>query len=96
MLRAEYTSHFERDVKRLKKKHADLKLLKEVVRLILTNDENSLAELRRRHRMHELKGRWRGSQECHVANLGDWLCVWQVSSHTAVFLRTGTHDQIFG
>lgn len=32
MLRAEYTSQLERDIKRLKEKHADLDLLKDVVR----------------------------------------------------------------
>ncbi|MDO5722423.1 MAG: type II toxin-antitoxin system YafQ family toxin [Actinomycetaceae bacterium] len=95
MLRPEYTSRFEKDVKRLKKKHADMALLKDVVRLVVQNDEASLAELRRRHRMHELKGNWAGAKECHVANLGNWLCVWQVSDDLAIFLRTGTHDEIF-
>lgn len=95
MLRAEFTSQFERDVKRLKRKHADLAQLKQVVRLVLADDEASTTELRRRHRMHELKGDWRGARECHVANLGDWLCVWQVVDGVAIFLRTGSHDQVF-
>ncbi len=96
MLRPEYTSKFERDVKRLKNKHVDVEPLKDVIRLVLTNDSASLEELRRRHRMHELKGSWRGTKECHVANAGDWLCVWQTTDDLAVFLRTGTHDEIFG
>lgn len=95
MLRPEYTSQFERDVKRLRKRHADLDLLAEVVRLVVADDAASTAELRRRHRMHELKGEWHGARECHVANLGDWLCVWQVADGIAIFLRTGTHEQIF-
>lgn len=95
MLRPEYTTRFEKDVKRLKKKHADVGLLKEVIRLVVRNDEESLAELRRRHRVHELKDNWAGAKECHVANLGDWLCVWQVSDDLAIFLRTGTHGEIF-
>ncbi|MFC5281073.1 type II toxin-antitoxin system YafQ family toxin [Arcanobacterium canis] len=95
MLWPEYTSRFEKDVKRLKKKHADMSLLKGVIQLIVQNDKESLVELRRRHRMHELKGNWAGAKECHVANLGDWLCVWQVSDGLAIFLRTGTRDEIF-
>lgn len=95
MLRPEYTSKFERDVKRLKKR-LDVEPLKDVIRLVLMNDARSLEELRRRHRMHDLKGPWRGAKECHVANVGDWLCVWQVAGGLAVFLRTGTHDEIFG
>lgn len=52
--------------------------------------------LRQRHRMHELKGAWRNARECHVANAGDWLCVWQVVGDLAIFLRTGSHDDVFG
>ena len=95
MLRPEYTSRFEKDVKQLKKKHANMGLLKDVIRLVVQNDEESLTEFRRRHRMHELKGNWAGATECHVANLGNWLCIWQVSDGLAIFLRTGTHEEIF-
>lgn len=70
-------------------------LLKEVIRLVVRNDEELLAELRRRHRMHKLKGNWAGAKDCHVANSGDWLCVWQVSDDLAICLRIGTHDEIF-
>ena len=38
---------------------------KDVVRLILKNTPEVLAELTRRHNMHTLKGEWRGSSECH-------------------------------
>lgn len=95
MLKAEFTARFHTDVKRLKRKHADLKLLKAVIRLVLTNDANSIGELRRRHNMRDLQGSWQGSKECHVANREDWLGGWQVSSILAVFLRTGTHEEIF-
>ncbi|WP_407641289.1 type II toxin-antitoxin system YafQ family toxin [Actinomyces bovis] len=53
-------------MKRLKKKHVNLDLLKGVLRLVLAADDGSLAELRRRHHMHELKGEWHGARECHV------------------------------
>jgi mRNA interferase YafQ len=45
--------------------------------------------------MHRLNGKWAGSLECHVANIGDWLVVWQENENIAIFLRTGTHDEIF-
>lgn len=95
MLVLEYTSRFEKDVKRLKKKRANLAELRQVIRLIEADDRASLDELRRRHRMHQLKGSWDGAKECHVANMGDWLLVWQVMDGTAVLLRTGTHQEIF-
>lgn len=92
----EYTPQFLRDVKRFRRKHADLDLLKDVVELILANNVDSLGELRRRHRMHTLTGKhWGGARECHVANLGDWLLVWRVDTDVARLLRTGSHDEIF-
>ena len=91
----EVTPRFERDVKRLKKKRVPVELLREVLTLVAQNDAISLETLRRRHRMHDLQGRWGGAKECHVANSGDWLCVWIIEGEIAVFLRTGSHDDIF-
>ena len=96
MLEPEYTPSFNRDTKRLRKKHVNLEPLKDVVRLILKNTPEALAELARRHNMHTLKGEWRGSSECHVANAGDWLLVWATTEELAIFQRTGSHDEIFG
>ena len=96
MLQPEFTSKFERDIKRLKKKHVDVAPLKGVIGLVVANDGRSMEVLRQRHRMHELKGAWRNARECHVANAGDWLCVWQVVGDLAIFLRTGSHDDVFG
>ena len=55
----------------------------------------AIDELRRRHRMHTLVGKWKGNNECHVANAGDWLIVWKVCDGVAFFQRTGSHDEIF-
>ena len=96
MLEPEYTPSFNRDSKRLKKKHVNLEPLKDVVRLILKDTPDARSELIRRHNMHTLKGEWRGSNECHVANAGDWLLVWTTTEELAVFQRTGSHDEIFG
>ena len=95
MLEAQYTPQFQRDTKRLKKKHVDLAKLKTVVNLVIENSSESISELKRRHNMHELKGDWAGSKECHVANAGDWLVIWREGNGLAVFQRTGTHDELF-
>lgn len=96
MLRPSPTSRYKRDLKRLRKRHVDLEPLDEVMRLILKNTPEALAELVRRHNMHTFKGEWRGSSECHVANAGDWLLVWTTTEELAIFQRTGSHDEIFG
>lgn len=95
MLEAQFTSKFERDAKSLSKKHYDIGLLREVVRLVLEDTEEAKAILKQRHNMHSLKGQWSGSSECHVANAGDWLVIWKTGNGLAVFQRTGTHDELF-
>ena len=71
MLRVSFTPQFQRDSKRLKKKHVDLAPLKNLVDLVAQNTPEALEELRHGHNMHDLKGEWAGSRECHVANAGD-------------------------
>lgn len=95
MLRALYASRFERDVKALAKKHYDIAPLGEVIDLILEDSKESKRVLRQRHNMHSLKGAWSGSNECHVANAGDWLVIWKTGNGLAVFQRTGSHDELF-
>lgn len=95
MLKALYTSKYERDVKALVKKHYDITILGEVVDLILKDTADSRRMLRQRHNMHALKGVWAGSNECHVANAGDWLVIWRTDGGIAYFQRTGSHDELF-
>ena len=95
MLRAEFTPQFQRDSKPLKARHVDLAPLKSLVNLVLQNTPEALEELRRRHRMHDLKGSWAGSREYHVANAGDWLVIWREGEGPAAFQRTGSRDELF-
>ncbi len=95
MLSIEYSSQFKKDYKRCMKKHLPLEKLHEVIRLVAENSDESLEELRRHHNMHTLRGEWRGRQECHVANAGDWLVIWSSNGKAAFFERTGTHNELF-
>ena len=95
MLKVYPTPQFSRELKKLRKKQVNLSALEEVVDLIIENSRSSQKELKRRHQMHKLKGDWKGSLECHVANVGDWLLVWCVKDGKAYLQRTGTHDEIF-
>ena len=94
-LQADITSQFARDYKKLKNKHVDMELLKEVMRLVVDNSDESLATLRQRHNMHRLSGEWLGSHECHIANTGDWLLIWRSDATRVSFQRTGKHDDLF-
>lgn len=95
MLRVAFTAKFQRDVKRLKKKRYDLGQLEALVDLVAQNTPEALEELRRRHNMHDLKGEWSGSRECHVANAGGWLVIWRNEDAFVTFQRTGSHDELF-
>ena len=94
-LEPDLTPSFTRDVKRLDKKHIATDPLLEVMELILENTKETKRILERHHNMHALKGAWKDSLECHVANVGDWLLIWCVQDGFAVFERTGTHDELF-
>ena len=94
MLQIEYTKAFQRDIKRLKRKHADFSDLKELIRLVAEDTDTAKETLRRRHRAHRLQGGdWDGVIEC---NAGNWLAIWIKEDGTAWFLRTGTHAEILG
>jgi mRNA interferase YafQ len=54
-----------------------------------------MSELKRRHRMHSLSGKWAGSSECHVCNAGDWFLIWTTFDDVALIQRTGSYDELF-
>jgi mRNA interferase YafQ len=95
-LAADFSSAFERDIKKKARKRGwDLSELERVIDLVLENSAETLEVLRRRHNMHALSGNWSGRKECHVANAGDWLLIWSSNDEVAFFERTGNHDELF-
>jgi len=42
---------------------------------------------------HPLKGGWEGHRECHVG--GDFLLIYRVGASQIVFVRAGTHADLF-
>lgn len=81
---------FERDVKRLKKKHFPLDKLRSAVSAIFKDSRDKL----RRLRDHELKGNWLGYRELHIER--NWLLTYRVDYDelVLVLVRTGSHDRI--
>ena len=96
MLKAQYTPRFEKDIRKIiRKQNSDFSELSDLINLILQDTKDSREELVRRHRKHALKGKYKHLFECHVANAGDWLLLWKEENGFAIFLRTGTHDELF-
>jgi mRNA-degrading endonuclease YafQ of YafQ-DinJ toxin-antitoxin module len=50
MLRVIHTSHFQRDIKAIQKKHWDVELLKEVIRLVANEQWDTLSAQKRNER----------------------------------------------
>lgn len=82
------TSHFKRDIKRLRKRGKDIAKLHEVV-LLLLNDET----LDARYRDHALTGNWVGSRDCHIEP--DWVLIYRVNEDTLFLERTGSHSDLY-
>jgi len=67
--------------------------LKEVMLLLISNNGPLATEWKD----HRLEGNWKGFRECHIG--GDFLLVYKLdnegNSGTVVFVRTGTHSELF-
>ena len=83
------TNEFNRDMRRLARRHLDIDLLQAVLDLLL--DEQPLPDARHDH---ALSGPYRGLRECHVAP--DWLLTYFVDAGRLIAVRTGTHSDLFG
>jgi mRNA interferase YafQ len=87
---AEFTKRFLKDWERLNRSgRYDMVRLKEVVLLLIAND----APLGPEWLDHGLKGNWANHRECHVG--GDFLVVYRIEEDTVVFIRAGTHAELF-
>ena len=84
-----YTTSFNRDLKKIKKRGYDLKLMSVVVRKLQLGES-----LEPKYKDHYLTGNWKGYRECHI--LPDWLLVYKVDDDKLVLVlsRTGTHSDL--
>ena len=67
------TPTFERDWKRLKRKHYDPDKLRKALQTLMAEDADTL---QREYRDHALKGEWLGFRELHIE--GDWLLIYRI------------------
>ena len=90
MLQVEYTAQFKRDLKLATRRNKRLELLQRIMKLI--EHEQPLSP---RLKDHVLVGDWAGHRELHIEP--DWLLIYKILSkkNTIVFIRTGTHSDLF-
>ena len=89
MLRAIHKNKFEKDIKRLIKRGYDLEKLCSVIE-DLVNEK----PLSKKLRDHSLKGEYDDCRECHIEP--DWLLIYLLAKPDIIFIRTGTHSDLFG
>ena len=87
---SDYTKSFLKDWGRVSHSgRYDMGRLKEVMLLLIAND----APLGPEWLDHPLKGEWAEYRECHVG--GDFLLIYQVEDNAIMFVRVGTHAELF-
>lgn len=84
------TTQFRKDLKKLRKRGADIRMLDFVIQTL--REEKFLAE---KHRDHALVGNYIGFRECHIAP--DWLLVYAIDEGKLILTasRTGSHADLF-
>ena len=87
---SDYTKTFAKDWERLSRAgRYDLRRLKEAMLLLIAHD----APLGPEWLDHALKGEWADHRECHIG--GDFLLVYRLEGNAIVFVRAGTHAELF-
>ncbi|HJA27056.1 MAG TPA: type II toxin-antitoxin system YafQ family toxin [Candidatus Limosilactobacillus intestinigallinarum] len=93
------TPEFKRNYKRLKRKHYDMSKLKHVIELLIAGQTE---ELRRRHKDHQLSGKYRNLRSLHVDRHynDNWVLIYQIRGneidlHVLDLIRTGDHDRSY-
>jgi mRNA interferase YafQ len=88
---SDYTRAFLKDWDRLcRSGRYDMGRLKEAMILLVAND----AALAPEWRDHALVGDWSDHRECHIG--GDFLLIYRIEGNAIVFVRAGTHAELFG
>lgn len=83
-----YTKQFHKDVELAKKRGKKVDKLKEIMSLLIEGKK-----LPDKNRDHKLVGIFKNFRECHIEP--DWLLMYKSEPTDIVFLRTGTHADLF-
>lgn len=85
----DFTNAFSKDLKRVKKRGYNLKLMKDVVDMLQNGEQ-----LPPKYKDHRLTGNWNDFKECHIQP--DWLLIYRIYDETLVLVlsRTGSHSDL--
>ena len=86
----QFTTQFKKDLKLAKKQNKNLDKLFEVIDILANG-----GMLDEKYRDHDLKGRYKGTRECHIEP--DWVLIYEIRNNILVLMlyRLGTHAELF-
>ena len=79
---------YEKDSKRLKKRHYDLSKIEAPVEFLLKGET-----LPAKYKDHALTGNLQGKRELHIES--NWLLMYKSSDTEIILIRTGSHDDFY-
>lgn len=88
MLEPFYKNKFKQDVARMKKRGKQLRKLQEAISMLINQHELPL-----KYRDHSLLGQYNNCRECHIEP--NWLLIYLIEGKDLIFIRTGTHSDLF-
>lgn len=88
MLNIIFQRQFEKDIKKIKKRGKEFEKLKNIMTLLIKKKPLPIKNLN-----HKLKGNFKGYWECHIES--DWLLIYKKTSIEIIFIRTGSHSDLF-
>ena len=84
-----FTGQFKKDYKVIVKRKYDLTKLEMVYKIL---EETGTLPITK-YKTHILKGNYAGNYEAHIEP--DWLLIWIKEKTEIIFVRTGTHSDLF-
>ena len=84
----ESSRKFQKDLKRMQKRGANLKELYTILEMLCYN-----VKIPPQYKEHALTGNWAGCRDLHIDN--DWLLIYEENEDTIFLYRTGTHSDLF-
>lgn len=93
-----FSTRFQRDVKTCTKRHWNIVALKNAMADVLSSDD---APLNPRYKQHSLVGSFQGYYSVHVDSAPNppkdqWVLMYKILGNKLEFVRTGTHQEVYG
>jgi mRNA interferase YafQ len=86
--RPRFSGQYKRDRKRIIDSGEDIAPLDDIARMIIRGQK-----LPPGCKDHKLFGNYKGHRDCHIN--GDWVLIYRTVADEVIFVRTGSHAELF-